>query len=357
MNNKQSYKHTGKNVSVSREDLVQSVRSKLAEYDVLSPEQKTKKANPYVDPVYAKTADGKTVQVPRYLQNAVIVKWRTTRGTAHTRLDNSTRYAFKDPYIMNKDIKGAMNDIDREDCGMTIRDLDEHQKFIAQKRSEVGSRQVPDVRYGMGGSAGDLPRDYYINEGADIEYHRKMKQNALHTKGYDHSDEIIDDYDSFYASPATRSMKTSPQKKKQLEGPAAYAENSDEHGMIGIDDEVVLDEGSIEQYASVGDGDDEECGNREHIYDQNAKKCKPCNMGDNRVIQRGKRDDNSGYEYDDRYENDAYDVDVSEGSGDIVENMDGCEYDNTYKYLFFILLLIVLFLGYNYKKNKGTGLF
>src|SRR5947207_2910096 len=123
-----TFKRTGHNVTVARNDLINVAIDSLMKYDSMSPAQRSKMSNPYSDPVYTKVAGGKTVQVPRFVQNAAITRWTIMKRrasdtaaidadksfinggcninpSAHTRLTKRERYSFRDPFIMNKDLQ------------------------------------------------------------------------------------------------------------------------------------------------------------------------------------------------------------------------------------------------------------
>jgi hypothetical protein len=348
-NSNQNYRHTGKNLSVSREDLVQAVREKLAEYDSLNNNQRAKYPNPYVSPVYAKTSDNKTVQVPRYLQNAVIVKWKTTKGSSHTRLDNSKRSSFRDPYVMNCDIngvRGSPDDLEDADDGLTQRDHEINQRDTENNRRNVGLVVVPDQRFGKGGSAGDLSGDF---DRFDTEIHSKMKHDQ-HTNGYE--PEFDDDASLLMEPRQVRrpNIKSCDNSLKTNNVPA-------DDIVSGVNPDDDMGAGSSEQFASV-EIDDNNYNEYNDEETEHATEHKMSNIGDDRVIYRRPQRPSDNYDYDDRYEADAYDVDMSDQNEEVIEGMDARAYcEPEYKYLFFILLIIMLFMGYTYKKNKGTGLF
>ena len=137
----QSFKKTGKNVNVSRDDLINATTEKLAQYDSLLPGQKKGVPCPYQNPVYVKTSDNKMVQVPRYIQNLAIMKWKSCKlsshvrmdkrkNSSHTRIDRRTRGAGHDPYVMNDELKNAR---DREnDYYKNSRNMELNSQSISQ---------------------------------------------------------------------------------------------------------------------------------------------------------------------------------------------------------------------------------
>ena len=128
----QEFKRTGKNVSVSRDELVHGLFAQFSKFDAMTPEQKKMIINPYVSPVNVALAGGKMVQVPKNIQDFAISKWRAMQESAlsspHTRIDRRKRYTGSDPHIMNDELKSI----------------------------------VPNEVYGSGGSMGDLPRDFVL---------------------------------------------------------------------------------------------------------------------------------------------------------------------------------------------------
>jgi hypothetical protein len=176
--NRTTYKKTGYNVTVSKDDLINVTLERLMQYDSLSLSERQNKENPYYDPVYTKVANGKVVQVPRYVQNAAIQKWEILKerssmfgnASAHTRLDRRERYSASknDPYIMNRDLKnvsGARDDEDDMDEFTDYpvdRELKKLRDYERASHRDVGQYMVSSDRYGRGGSYGDLPRDFEI---------------------------------------------------------------------------------------------------------------------------------------------------------------------------------------------------
>ncbi|VBB18548.1 hypothetical protein YASMINEVIRUS_1011 [Yasminevirus sp. GU-2018] len=382
----QSFKKTGKNVTVSRDDLINATTERLAQFDSLPAEQKMKASNPYQDPVLVKTSEGKMVQVPRYIQNVAIVRWRSDKLSSHTRMDRRKRYAGRDPYIMNRDLKdveGDRDDFDNYDSGKVDRELAVHRAGDAQRRKNVGQARVPDPRFGKGGSYGDLPRDFEIfnrrvDRGVDDTSYVDDRNTASRVNPdgfYEDSDpnafESHRDYETRVRSRANR-RAPSP-GRRQMGGPASHARDGRDvrdAQVLGVEGDSSAEsspEGNavVENYAPLNDDEPMEDDERVDNYDPYATECTSCNMGDNRPIYRGQRptptaDEEEEYEYDDDYEDEDYDDNeddpVSEG---MIEGMDAGkdkeDCDNTYKYLFFVLLLIVAVLFYNYKKNNGSG--
>jgi hypothetical protein len=195
------FKKTGRNVTVSRCSLINSTIEKLMQYDSLLPNEKKNMINPYVDTIYTKVGNSKTVEVPKYIQNEAIVKWnlmkrksvsssinqnniitntntntntiggKNNTNPAHTRLNKRDRYVGNDPYIMNPDISGVIDDYPSKQpvnfpsdysTDYSIRDHNRLQRNNMNNRKNVGQSIIADQKYGRGGTYGDLPRDYEI---------------------------------------------------------------------------------------------------------------------------------------------------------------------------------------------------
>jgi hypothetical protein len=300
----QEYKHTGKNVSVSREDLMNAVHERLSEYDVLNNDQKSKLSNPYVDPVFVKTSDNKTVQVPRCIQNSVVMKWKTTKGSSHTRLDNSNRYVFNDPYVMNQDLKDKRSiggyepscndssDRDYMEYGSPVSVSLDKKKCTGNSMNSMNSMA----------SNGATPRDIGLFD-ADINIDMAMEEEQ-NISGYS-----PDDTDN--NCPVTGCHDTRYQSKDQSGCSGIKVKNIDMSKVNAVN-----------------------------------------NMGNNRMMYKNFKDQDNDY---------AYNNDIPYG---IIEGMDAEmdeerdeECDVTYKYMFYLLLLAIIFTIYVYKKNNGTGLF
>ena len=107
------FKKTGRNVSVSKNELVTVTIDKLMYYDSLTPKQRKNKKCPYTEPIFTKLNGGKIIQIPDNIQKLAISEWKTMRekagdnskyAEAHTRLGRRERYSGQDPYVMNPDL-------------------------------------------------------------------------------------------------------------------------------------------------------------------------------------------------------------------------------------------------------------
>lgn len=404
-----SFKKTGRNVQVSRDDLINTTIEQLMKYDSMSHPQRTKASNPYTDPVHTKVAGGKTVQVPRYIQHAAIVRWdilkkraATVNGVgssvgssegqgAHTRLAKRERYSGRDPYIMNRELRGVDGanddgqDMDEFNDFPVDKELTKLREYEKTRKRSVGQANVPDDKYGRGGSYGDLPRDFDIfsrnsdREVDDTSYVRNgpAKRGQIEPSGfYDKYDPNTFSHQEVYDTRARRNVghKGKGRMSRPMRGPAAEALQED-RGVRGVESDIQSEEHTaetyVEKYAPVDD--DDSLDNDEYVDDYQGS-CTSCTRGDGEgVIYRGQNrpeseqdnydqnddqdDDYDENELDDQDEYGEYD-DTDTGDNERIESYDSdveCV-DHTYKYLFFILLFLIVFLAVNYKRNNGTGL-
>jgi len=407
-----TFRKTGKNVTVSRDDLINAMMDKLQEYDALADDQRSKMPNPYSDPINITLADGKMIQIPRYVQNAAITRWRANILSPHTRMDRRKRYSGRDPYIMNRDLKGVKGDRDDfEYCDYGLMDRNLNSQLIGdiQRRRAVGQTSVPDERYGRGGSYGDLPRDFEIfdrriERGVDDTTYLSDKNtpDRVNPVGYyDVYDpnyfKTQDNYDALIKERVRVKDRKSRRGETDMScgGPAessgAKVMRHVSPNESDINSEMTSgDINVVENYAPLDEEDEILMDDNRYVYnyDPYAVECKGCYLDDdrfdrNRFDRRSDRDRIERFDYDrydrdrvdyDRYDRDGYDRDeygryrdryedddwedyeddpVREG---MIESMDS-DCDNTYKYLFFILLIVIIIVvAYNYKRNNGNEL-
>jgi hypothetical protein len=381
MSESKTFKRTGRNVTVSREDLINTMIDRLMNYDSMTRAEKNKVSNPYRAPVYTKVSGGKTVQIPRHIQHLAIVKWTSMKKRAelsessiqdgHTRLNKRTRYNVRDPFVMNKELNqlgGEKSDIydDRDPSSM---DLSADRKENMAMRRNVGSVDVPDLRYGRGGSQDDLPRDM-------VDFARVMERDiqdmpyetSNHEKGHimpfegrylyrrdmpEHSHDYLDEQ-LVESKNAVRTQSIPYGRYKPLPG-----SGNDVLGTEVLAEANTTETEGVEHYAPVNE--------KYHLDDSryqlenSTNDCKTCTSGyeDDRDIvdEEIEYDENTDYIDDKEYLDSDQDepiVDLKGNSLDNVENYDG-DYDHTYKYLFFLLLLIIVVFVV-YKKKNGDNL-
>jgi len=392
---KKVFKKTGRNVTVSRDDLMNDVIDRLMNYDSMSPSGKKKVSNPYRGPVYTKVDGGKLVQVPRQIQHLAIVKWVSMKKRAdmsnapvqdpHTRLSNKTRYDVRDPFIMNRElrnIKGKNELSDMDSDNPSTMDLVSIRKENIDSRRAVGNINVPDVRYGGGGSPGDLSRDIvdfgYLMEKEiqDMPYETRDHEKG-HIMPYegkylrnrdmpDRSHDYLDEELSTYKRAVRSNPTTYGRYKPVVEIRAAN------------DDEVLAEENTaetegVEHYAPIMD--DYRLEGEKEIVDYSTHDCNACRGDDDGYIRkkmykeapeiedRDKYSDDEA-EYDEYmdYDREYIDIDQDEPVVDVKgRTLDRTEYydgecDPTYKCMFF-LLLIAIVAYVVYKKKQGEDLY
>lgn len=382
-----TFKRTGHNVTVSREDLINATIERLMSYDSMSPSERKKVSNPYRAPVYTKVEGGKTVQVPRRIQHLAIVKWdsmkqrselagSSTDPRPHKRLTNKTLYSVRDPYVMNKELNNVQGISDIYDYENPF-DLDivSSRKENMMNRRSVGSVDIPDQRYGRGGSQGDLSQDIVDFSRVMEREIQDMPYETEHEAGHitpfegrylykrdmpEHSHAYLDGQ----LSESRRALKT---------GPTMYGKYKP---IVGDDHEVLAEKNTtetdgVEHYAPVNEHDQGRFERREMPIDYATNECTSCKGNDDGYIYKGQRrpdyQDQSGdeeAEYDeDLDERDYLDSDEDEPVVDVkghdldnVENYDNNSSDDTYKCLFFLLLLFVIAFVV-YKKKQGENIY
>jgi hypothetical protein len=373
------YKKTGKNVTVSKDDLVNAMLERLMDYDSMTPSQKSEMINPYNDPINVKVGGNKMVQVPRYVQNIAINKWLSLKrradmtgidsqqnvNSSHTRIANRTRYASqdRDPFVMNRELRGvqgAMDD-DKEMNEFTDYPIDRELKklydYEKSSRYDVGGSRIPDDRYGRGGSYGDLPRDFEIfSRGVqrnldDLPYVDGASESGAGNIEPNGFYEQHDFNDLNYLSDYDDNLKRTVRQRDRQSGPQIRGMDPDIHS-----EKQGIETPGIEHYAPVDfsedstsyqvnnyEGDCVSCskggdGDRFRSNDREYRDYKP--MYDRKSSRNGSDMDDSdmdGYEfdYDDQDGDNGADSPVYENEGRF-EYMDDSNHSNesTYKYLF-----------------------
>lgn len=363
--NDTQFKKTGKNVTVSRDDLINAMFEKLNRFDSLAPSAKSQQPNPYVDPVNIKTANGKMVQVPRYIQNKAIVQWRSNKLSPHTRLNSRKRYADSDPYIMNRDLNVIDRDLSRVEGNRHIldrkrnyipvdRDLRVQRAINAQQKRSVGQVHIPTERHG------DLPRDYEIfNERIDkrlgsgvyVGQIERSSQDFRPNGFYDHEDSnafpTFDDYEGQIRQDIRQDRPRRIHKNRHAL-PQVHDEIDEVYGVEGdiqSEAESALEERIFTDYAPIDDIEDQQEGqfaDQQEFEPELVDRCTNCDH------------EHDDYEYENEYEDEIeYENEENDEDEPIesIESMDAS--DETYKYLFFLLLIIVIvFILYNYRNNR-----
>lgn len=403
MSENKAFKKTGRNVTVSRKDLVAATIEKLMQYDSLSPSQRKNKSSPYIDPIYTQVAGGKMVQIPRYVQHSAVVKWNVIKqrtmkenSPAHTRLNNRERYAGSDPFIMNADIadtsghvRGADDEYPEQDSYLEPdHELAKLRAYERSRRGDVGRAEVPDERYGRGGSYGDLPRDFEIyNQGISSRIADTQDFGAHPRMGQVMPDNS-DDLEYPYNQNELAYIKRVNARKRRAVGSRTVRGPSLDDTIVGTDSDIRAESGGIEdnnaftQYAPVDndDNDADDADVDDMIGDRGSRGGRGGRGGEAPMIRPymppyvGKYndvgctscgdDDNDDNVHTEPNGNDMYSMQDMDGDDPVIygsdsekreylDNDDEC-IDTTYKYLFFILLFIVAYMIY-YNRPKMIG--
>jgi hypothetical protein len=237
--------------------------------------------NPYTDPIYTKVEGGKMIQVPRYIQHEAVLKWDVLRNNArpikqevnrtgsHTRLDRRDRYSGVDPYIIDKELQGAADDMNE------FEDYPEGNELYKLRQHERSNRRYPE-------------EDEQIH-GVDSDIKAEVQNAETHSEQY----ASLDDAEN--------------QRNQQTEISDAY-----DTGCTTCPKSPILYRGQDR-----------------HVITQQRER--------ERERQRQRPDDEE-------------DEDMDPTDIDMVENRDD-NTDNTYKYLFFIVLFIAIAV-FIYHRNK-----
>lgn len=109
------YKKTGRNITVSRDVLMNCVINRLQEYDNSSPVGKRNMNNPYIDVIYAPIEGGKTVQVPSDIHEDAIQEWTQSKHNVDEDIQrnesNIRRQTYDNtPYVHNNQPEPTVSD-------------------------------------------------------------------------------------------------------------------------------------------------------------------------------------------------------------------------------------------------------
>jgi hypothetical protein len=396
-NNKQ-YKKTSNNVTVSRNDLLASTIDVLMQYDSLTPSERNKLSDPYVNPVFAMVDGGKSVQVPRYIQHKAIVKWNIIKNRSmnahdalepHTRLSRRNRYSQADPNIMdpelrniyentqgsNDDINNSNNsndDYENDNNYLMYNDISNMNANRKKMIKRIGSARIPDPRYGMGGSTGDLPRNFgkfndriartvddfpYIGDGSRKRSNR-VSPNRFYPKYSQRDTQYLD---------KSYEQNQRDVGKYIVGGPGSMKYGKSDNEVIGIESDThaendVAETVGTEQYAPIDLNEEEctSCGTREDPNDNDNSNGNYDDYDENINLEYNEQEDTYDNTYND-YNNDrspdGYEEDIYGEDIEDADNQSPSDSDSTYKYLFFLLLLIfVLVVFYLKKENNNSRL-
>lgn len=83
------YKKTGRNISVSVDNLKNAIINKLHTYDNSSPHIRKNMSNPYRDVIYTQLENGKIIQIPSDIQEATIYEWKHSKQEVDKQYDET----------------------------------------------------------------------------------------------------------------------------------------------------------------------------------------------------------------------------------------------------------------------------
>jgi len=124
-----NYKRTGKQLQIPEDELISIVLDRLDAYAALSPAERRNNPDPLKAPIVTRVRSGRMIEIPNVIVDKALEVHRAcgkvsgpaerlerrenmtsdnsgVRSGSHTRLDNRTRYADADPFIMDEDLRG-----------------------------------------------------------------------------------------------------------------------------------------------------------------------------------------------------------------------------------------------------------
>lgn len=107
LDHKSDYMRTGRNIKVTREDLLNAVFSRLEQCDQLQKKGRKLAPCPYEEIIIVQLPSGKTIAVPKDIQEEAIKIWIGNIPQAHTRLRKNARYTRDDPFIMDPSLHNS----------------------------------------------------------------------------------------------------------------------------------------------------------------------------------------------------------------------------------------------------------
>jgi len=340
-----SYKKTGKNVTVKKQDLINLVNEKIIQYEnAKASGKKLIMANPYTEPIYTKVEGGKMIQIPLETQSEAVRNMvrklkeshkRLVSQPTHTRLERRTRYEGFDPFILDKQLREETltNEVDPE--LMKLRDSENRRNNI----------NMP-----------DLPQEYTRFEETEQEYVGDRIDMSQNYPNHPKNDQIIpDDTNDMEYPYDTNELEYQQDEYNSRRRYINSSAKPIQSFVDGVESDIStetynIETVGIEKFAPINTEENDvkdtyigqtnqsnqnEATDNGEYYDAN---CEPCR-------EMKYTDDNKM----------SYDVDVEGNEDDQIEQFDSDEFisDSTYKYLFFILLLVVAYLAYNYKNQQS----
>lgn len=363
---KQMYKKTGRNVTVSRDDLINAVIERLQAYDSASSRERKSMNNPYKEYIHAKVDGGKIVEIPEDIQNTAIQRWEEGKNisnipSSHTRLLNKKRYTDNDPFIMNQNLVNTdmnNNSLKRMSC---------YRQKMSNVNNNISTYPSKNLR---GDSQGDLPRDYnlfrgrmsnriidnvnygdhppsgtiYPNDLNDLKYPSDGNDLVYQRGTLYRNKSIIRDTNNMANNMSNVEALDPENHSEQDIRNDLYDEEADDSCSTCNDNSVYMGEDPYRygyyNYLDDGhEGEKPEFGNNYYKSKSNEKYEHHSNELDEETDEESENEE--PYE-----ENNDYDEEEEENDDNNNENM--------YRNLFFLLLIMVLVvLGMNYNKNNG----
>jgi hypothetical protein len=362
----QKYVKTGRNVSVSKDELIREAINMLAEYDSMTEEERNENdsnnRNPYHDVIFITLNNGKTIQVPRQIQLESIDMWIQNRNkqlhndTSHTRIARRERYSKQDPYVMDPNVRASQRRVSTENDARNFRNVRRVKNPRIQTSRETlatSSRTRPrtassPVKYNRinreeGFTAdefNDLPRDY-------IKFNGKMRKELNETDLFINS-EVFDQ------SPKQDISEDNTEDVEDILYPYDEYENCDDcYNLLSNDRKTIL-EVNDETYPTEKNNQEEDCKtcNLNTVHDVNVE-----NNYDPMFDYRKRSVDNYNGYNSNVVRSQSQNIETMEGKQiKKYEDNDYEDYDDetkkTYKYMFYgLVLIILLMLIYHYKKN------
>ena len=130
------FRKTGRNISVSRDELINIVIDKLHIYDNASPQNRKNMSNPYRDVVYTNTKEGKMVQVPSDIHEDAIQEWTQSKQNVNEqhKEQNNTAVYHNELDKLRQYESNKYNDVSSR--GELPRDHDLYRKVYTPKPDE-----------------------------------------------------------------------------------------------------------------------------------------------------------------------------------------------------------------------------
>lgn len=217
-----------------------------------------------------------------------------------------------------------------------IGSLETYDKNLKMYEKRIGNVQIPNDRYGRGGTRGDLPRDFEIFNQQQTEYVDDYPDNRNSPR----RGQIVPN--KYYTRMLTKNLKLQSLDNSRMRNNIGVKggprdDTYDDVSVVGVDGMIDPEENIMstpgEEFALV---DNEEL---------NSHECTSCTNQDETYVNTYddyRRDDfNVSYNADDEGE------EYNQESNSKQSDANNVVTDNTYKYLFFLSLLVLIYLIYS----------